>query len=106
MICHGKLKSAIGLRSSACGCPADGREPKAVSRFQFLWMTLLSWLCITADPVFAQRELRIRTVSETPLPFVTTVVAAAARHVAVCDAAGVLAVGHRPKSLADRKSVV
>ena len=60
----------------------------------------LIWLCMTADAVFAQRELRIRTVPETPLPFVTTVVAPAARHVAVNDVAGVLAVGHRPKSLA------
>ena len=32
------------------------------------------------------------------MPFVTMVVAPAARHVAVCDVAGVLAVGHRPKS--------
>ncbi len=59
-----------------------------------------TWFCVcgVTDFAFAQRELRVRTVPETPLPFVTTVVSPAARHVAVNDFAGVLAVGHRPKS--------
>ena len=59
-----------------------------------------TWVCVcgVTDFAFAQREIRVRTVPETPLPFVTTVVAPAARHVAVNDVAGVLAVGHRPKS--------
>ena len=75
-----------------------GRVERSPSLTLRITCALLIWIGITADPVFAQRELRIRTVAETPLPFVTTVVAPAARHVAVCDAAGVLAVGHRPKS--------
>ncbi len=63
-----------------------------------LAVLVLFWLGSAASPAFAQRDLRLRTVPETPLPFVTTVVAPAARHVAVSDVAGVLAVGHRPKS--------
>jgi hypothetical protein len=61
-------------------------------------ITTLMCLIFAASPAFAQRELRLHTVPETPLPFVTTVVAPAARHVAVSDVAGVLAVGHRPKA--------
>ena len=55
-------------------------------------------LVFAAGPAFAQREIRLRTVPENPLPFVTTVIAPAARHSAVSDVAGMLAVGHRPKS--------
>lgn len=55
-------------------------------------------LCLVSRPAPAQRELRIKTTPETPLPFVTTVVAPAARHAVVNEPAGVLAVGHRPKS--------
>jgi hypothetical protein len=51
-----------------------------------------------ASPAFAQRELRIRSLPEMSLPFVTTCVAPAARMAAVNDVAGVLAVAHRPKS--------
>jgi hypothetical protein len=54
---------------------------------------LLLW---AISPAWAQREMRIRALLETPLPFVTTCVAPAARFAAVDDAAGVLAVGHRP----------
>ena len=65
----------------------------------FKWLAAVLFCLISAaSPAFAQREIRVRTVPETPLPFVTTVVAPAARHVAVNDVAGVLAVGHRPKS--------
>ncbi len=65
----------------------------------FKWIAAVLFCLISvANPAFAQREIRVRTVPETPLPFVTTVVAPATRHVAVSDVAGVLAVGHRPKS--------
>ena len=58
----------------------------------------LAILVAFASPAFAQREVRIRTLPETPLPFVTTCVAPAARVADVNDVAGVLAVAHRPKS--------
>jgi hypothetical protein len=55
-----------------------------------------SCLLLAALAVGGPRELRIRALAETPLPFVTTCVAPAARLAAVNDAAGVLAVAHRP----------
>lgn len=55
-------------------------------------------LLASASPAWAQREQPIKMLTETPLPFVTTCVAPAARWAAVNDAAGVLAVSHRPKS--------
>jgi hypothetical protein len=51
-----------------------------------------------SSPAWAQRETRIRALTETPLPYVTTCVAPAARSAVVNDVAGVLAVAHRPKS--------
>lgn len=59
---------------------------------------MLVLLGSAVSPAWAQREVRIKTLPETPLPFVATVVAPLARHVAVNDAAGVIAVGHRPKA--------
>ena len=58
-----------------------------------------AWLGVTAmgDPVLAQREVRIRTLPETPLPFLSPVVAPAARFSVVSEVAGALVVGHRPK---------
>jgi hypothetical protein len=56
----------------------------------------LACLAATAPPALAQRELRIRTLPETPLPFVTTCVAPLARWAAVNDSAAALAVSHRP----------
>ncbi len=52
-----------------------------------------------AAPAWAQREVRIRATPETPLPFVSTVVAPAARHAVVCDPAGALAVAYRLNSV-------
>lgn len=60
-------------------------------------MAAFLWLICAAGPALAQRELRISTSPETPMPFVTTVVAPAARFSAVSEVAGALAVGHRPK---------
>jgi hypothetical protein len=98
MMSHRKRISAVGPRPTALGCLAECRWPIAVGRDPFLWLAIVMAFGLSADPAFAQREVRIRTVAETPLPFVTTVIAPAARHVAVNDVAGVVAVGHRPKS--------
>lgn len=62
-----------------------------------VWTTVALWLFV-ASPAWAQREVRIRTLTETPLPYVTTCVAPLARSAAVNDTASVLAVAHRPKS--------
>lgn len=50
---------------------------------------------LTAQPAYAQRELRIRTLLETPLPFVTTCAAPIAGSITVNDAAKVVAIGQR-----------
>jgi len=70
-------------------------EPKRLAAGYGL--CLLVW---AVSPAWAQREVRIRTLVETQLPFVTTCVAPAARFASVSDVAGVLAVGHRPGSAA------
>lgn len=59
----------------------------------FVAIALIVWASV---PARAQRHLRVPTLAETPLPYVTKVVAPAARHVAVSEVSRVLAVGHRP----------
>lgn len=50
-----------------------------------------------ASTGLAGKELRVRTLPETALPFVTTVVSPFVRHVAVSDSGKMVVVGHRPK---------
>src|SRR5262249_3611291 len=88
---------AAGERARVRGKSRTAAGTKRWTQFHRLCVTTL-FSVLLADTAFAQRELRLHTVPETPLPFVTTVVAPAARHVAVNDTAGVIVVGHRPKS--------
>jgi hypothetical protein len=59
---------------------------------------IAAWVFSLGSPAWAQRETRIRSLAETPLPYVTTCVAPAARSAIANDVASVLAVAHRPKS--------
>jgi len=51
----------------------------------------------SACPAHAQRNLRVPTLAETPLPFLVKVVAPAARHAIVSEQTRTLVVGHRPE---------
>jgi hypothetical protein len=66
-------------------------------RFAAAVAGLASLLCAAAE-ARAQRSLRIKALQETPLPFVSTVIAPAARIAAVSDVASVLVIAHQPES--------
>lgn len=70
-------------------------KPGRISHALAAWAIVATWLALAA-PAWAQREVRIRALEESPAPFVTTCVAPAARLAAVSDVAGVLVVAHRP----------
>ncbi len=87
--------AGASLRSSP-GHPLLRLSDPLLTRYHL--SVVVALLLFSASPAFAQRETRIRSLPETPLPFVTTCVAPAARMAAVSDVAGMLAVAHRPKS--------
>jgi len=74
--------------------PVTGSRPSG--RFWY-WLALSGCVFGGSSTGFAAKELRVKVLPETPLPYVTTVTAPLARHVAVSEPAKMMVIGHRPK---------